>query len=118
MAAQVIRHHAELFGEIAIDLAHPRQMALGETVDEQDFRARRVAPFLRRNSQSVWRLHADRLVFQLLSKARLRDRGKKSGGDRQLSEPATPECYRHGQSSYVRVTGEPRLARFDIPPYS
>src|SRR5262247_84444 len=103
MAAQVISHHAKLFGESAIDLAHPRQMALGETVDEQDFRTRRVALYLRRNSQSVWRLHANRLVFQLLPKARLRDRGKKSGGDRQLNEPAAPEGYRHGQSSSVRL---------------
>src|SRR2546426_12817844 len=77
VAAQIIGHDAKFSSEVAVDLTHPRQVALGETVDEQDFRTGRVTPLLRRNGQAVRRLHADRLVLQLLPKSRLRDRNKK-----------------------------------------
>src|SRR5260221_90309 len=47
VAAQIVGHDAKLFGEVAVDLAHPRQIALREPGDEQDFSPRRVTPFLR-----------------------------------------------------------------------
>ena len=98
VAAQIVGHDAKFPGEIAVDLAHPRQVALGETVDEQDFRTGRVAPFLRRNGQAIRRLHADRLVLRLLPKARLRDRNKKCS-DRQSGEATARQGYRHSHSS-------------------
>src|SRR5205823_282115 len=98
VAAQIIGHDAKFPGESAVDLAHPRQEALRETVDEEDFRTGRVAPLLRRNGQAIRRLHAERLVLQLLPNARLCDRDKKCG-DRQLGEATARQGYRHSRSS-------------------
>src|SRR3954467_8387301 len=100
VAAQIVGHDAKFPGESAVDLAHPRQVALRETVDEQDFRTRRVAPLLRRNRQAVRRLHADRLVLQWLRNATLRDRDEKCS-DRQLGEATARQGYRHGQSTFT-----------------
>src|SRR5262249_9082841 len=43
----------------------PRQRALAEAVDEEDFRAGRIAPFARRELEAVGRLHADLLHVSL-----------------------------------------------------
>src|SRR5262249_48575490 len=62
LAAEVVGHHVEFLGEIAAgDLLDPRQMALREAVDEEDFGPIRIAPVLRRNGEAVGRFHRDRL---------------------------------------------------------
>jgi hypothetical protein len=95
VAAQIVSHNPKFFGKVAIDLAHPRQIALREAVNEQDFRAGRVTPLLRRYGQTVGRLHGDRFVLQVLRKARLRHRDQQSGRNRRLDRAAIPDGNRH-----------------------
>jgi hypothetical protein len=94
MAAQVVGDDAEFLGEIAVDLTHPRQVALPEAMDQEDFRAVRIAPLLRRDGEAVRCLHADRLVFRRL-RGDLRDRGKQSRAG-QRRERADAHVHRHG----------------------
>ena len=54
MTAQVERDHAEIFRKRRIaELARPREMALVEAVDEQNFAAARIAEFMHGERQSV-----------------------------------------------------------------
>jgi hypothetical protein len=69
-------------------------VALREAVDQQDFRARRIAPFLRRDGQAVRRLHADGFVLCVLRPARLRGRKQQSG---HCGEAEAAQGYRHGR---------------------
>jgi len=70
-------------------------------VDEQDFRTRRVTPFLRGDGQTVGRLHGDRLILQVLPEARLRYRGQQSGRDRHFDEATIANGYRHRNLPFV-----------------
>ncbi len=79
MTAQIVRDYVEFLSEITVGLAHPRQIALRKSVDEDDAGAVRVAPFLRRDAQPVWRRYRERLVLQFLAQAGLRHGDKQSG---------------------------------------
>src|SRR6185295_6979932 len=46
MSTQVERDEAEVLREVAFYLSAPGEVRLGKAVDEEDFRARGVAPFL------------------------------------------------------------------------
>src|SRR5262249_13843762 len=79
MAAQIVGDYVEFLGEITVGLTHPRQIALRKAVDEDDAGPVRVAPFLRRNAQPVWRRYCEWLVLQFLAQAGLRH-GDEQGG--------------------------------------
>ena len=54
MAAKIVADHAELFRQAWItDLFAPRQVALHEAVDKDDFSAVRISPFLGADVDSV-----------------------------------------------------------------